>query len=212
MILAASLVLAVSWAIQEEPPSKPQEEAKPEPVQEPLPVELAAEVWSIGFRAGAWTHAAFEASTALGRREIEKETLAEVGLNAGYRSGPWFARLSLDLAGTEDVAVVLGGFHVGLAEPLPVEDLVGVPVLAGLSAGLIGGRLEVDEPGFGDFEPGWGFQAELELSALLSEGVQVSLWLAYRSIEFEFKEDIQSGDSEAVGSSFALGGALSLRF
>jgi len=221
--IVATIFLLPSLSVvaqEEKPATPPPQDTRPEqqpPVpetQETVPLSLASEmpgIWA-GVRGGAWIHPEFEAVTPQGARRIKGAALGEGGVDLGYRVEAWSIWLSFDYAMGDDIEVILAGAHLGYATELPLDEILPFPVWAQGSLGGIGGRLDVDLSGFGDFDPAWGFQARLQLSAAFADGLEASLWMDYRIISFEYEEATISGDDEAFGSTFALGGALTVRF
>ncbi len=225
--LALLVAPAAGWSIQDDGSKRPapaiQEKSlpgheDPRPQAPEVPGDPGADPdldsgWLLlSARAGAWLHPEFEARTALGSREIKRGHLAMAGLELGWRSGPWSAALSFDTAAADDVTAWLGGARLGASVFLPVDDYLAVPLEAGISAGVLGGRLEVDQSGFGDFDPAWGFLTRGDLSAWLSDELSVSLWAEYRHIEFEYDREVLSGNRYAIGPSVALGISMAFLF
>ena len=203
---------AILLALQEPPPSQ---EVVPVPA---VPAPTVHQEWFEGgalhlaMRVGAWFTPEFEALTPLGGRRIREQSIGDAGVDLGMHLGHVSLRASIDVGFGDDVTALVGGLHLGIADKLPLEDVLPCPLVAEGSIGLLAGKLDVDASGFGDFDPAIGFQARLELAVPISPCSRVSLWLDYRRLDFEFDETVLSGDDEAFGSTFALGAGFTLRF
>lgn len=135
--------------------------------------------------------------------------MGDGGLDLEARGQGWTLRASFDVAQGDDLSSWIAGAHVGRVQPFNVAS---VPPTVGLSAGIIGGELEVDVSGFGDFERAVGFQVRGDLTVPLGASTGVAFWADYRSLNFDFDVIVLSGDRKAFGSTYALGGALVMRF
>jgi len=176
--------------------------------QETTPEEWSAFVQGYG---GFWFTGTFSAVTPQGGRKIQKEALAEAGLEFGVRYDWLYLSLSACHDGSSDVRAYLGGVHVGTVwEPEEGEWIV--PDQLRVSVGLIGGDYQVRETGFGNFEFALGFQARTTTLWDLSEWLNVGLWMDFRYISFDYDGTVLSGDGETVGASVAVGLSVGFRF
>lgn len=205
--------LAAILLVLQEPP--PPQEVVPVPA---VPTPTVHQEWFEGgalhlaMRVGVWFTPEFESLTPRGGRRIREQSMGDAGVDLGMYLGHLSLRASFDAGFGDDVTALVGGVHLGVADKLPLEDVLPCTLLAEGSIGLLAGNLNVDASGFGDFDPAIGFQARLELAVPVSPRSRVSLWLDYRRLDFEFDETVLVGDDEAFGSTFALGVALTLRF
>jgi len=191
------------------------------PGDDPWPAELSTEsLWGEGLfggiRAGAWFVGEFDAVVPTGVREIGREGLVEIGADLGYAYRSLSLYVTADYAASSDVEVLLGGISVGWTAEIPRYDILLLEYFEGLSAhlgaGAIAGTFEVSESGFGDFEDGVGFQGRIAFGVPLGESTRLDFWVDYRDIQFDYEGGVIKGDEHAVGSSFAVGGGLVLRF
>ena len=180
------------------------QEVEPVPA-EPRGGEPCSEIFATA-RAGAWRHGAFDAQTPAGRREIEPGLIGLGGLDLGGRFHQLLGWPSIDYASGDPLTLAAAGAHVGWRQRLGES-----PLWAGLSGGLLAGRLEVDVSGFGDFDAAVGLQGRGELSTLLGS-TRLALWGDVRRLSFAYDEPTLSGDDEAFGATFAFGAAMTLRF
>jgi hypothetical protein len=165
-------------------------------------------------RGGLWVSGGFdfEAVRLDGRHKVEGRGLYSGGADAGVvlvDHYMLFATYEASAAG--DVFSDLVGLSAGYR--LKVKDYFynQPPMEASVFGGVIWGRFEVDETGFGDFEDSIGGRAGLALSWTLAESLRMTAVLEYRRITFEYEPDIISGDDRAGGSSVWAGLGLELR-
>jgi hypothetical protein len=194
------LLLALAAAAQEPPDVAPV----------PAPVEPHT-CWSVGAAAGieAWSHGGFETLAVAGRREIESDLLpsATLELLVGWRG--WDLGVGAALGEGDDLQSRLG--WVRLAPPAFLDGGEALPVQLRGSVGIVGGTVDVDVSGFGDFETSLGAFARLSVETRPSAAA-FAAWADVRALEFDYDEPTLSGDDALGGTTFALGLSVGLRF
>lgn len=209
------------WSLQAGPPADPPERLSQDP---PLPLQeepgagvrpseaepSPALEWSQFARAGVWFTPAFDARTEAGIREIDSDSLFEVGLAFRARHGAWSLAASGTHASSGDLSYLGASVLVGVNVDVALAP--GLPVELALAAGPVYGRLEVEHAAFGDFDPGLGAEALLTVNSRGLDVGDFGLWVSFRFIEFEADLPVLSGDRDFGGGTFGLGGALVMRF
>ena len=167
-------------------------------------------------RAGAWAarNFAFEAIRADSTQvKLDHEALPAVGVDLGFVFAEKFLLMfSGDYAATDHVSVPAAGAAVGYLERRRPDAARGVPDEVAIYAGGFWSSFEVDTTDFGDFDDAIGFRAGLALTWKPSAAVAVGAIGEYRLVEYDYEEDIVSGDRHAGGSSAWIGATLDLRF
>lgn len=178
--------------------------------------DFGDEAGFLRMRGGAWVSRGFKfeaVRTDSIRVESKDETLPSAGLDLGIRlPAGLFALATAELSLTSNTRAELVGLGLGFRERRRPEASTALPDEASVYAGAFYGRFEVDAPGFGDFDDAIGFRGGLAATWRPSPGLAGSLIAEYRFAEFDYKEDVYSGDTSAGGSGVWLGLALDLRF
>ena len=187
-----------------------------------LPIRLGSTGESGGtetflrLRVGAWAARdfAFEAIRADGIQvKLDHETLPAAGVDLGFVFAEKFLlMISGDYAATDHVSVPAAGAAVGYLERRRPDAAKGVPDEVAIYAGGFWSSFEVDTAGFGDFEDAIGFRAGLALTWRPSPRVALGAVGEYRLVEYDYEEEVVSGDRHAGGSSAWVGATLDLRF
>lgn len=197
-------ILLLSAALQEEKPF-PENLAQDPPVDGAPRVEVLAAA-----RLGGWGSGGFEALTPGGGRKISPDFLVDGGLDLGVGYAGWSLMLTLDHAESADLQITTGGLLLGAnwivvdQEPFPLDFQ--------LQVGVVGGQLDVEAGGFGDFKPSVGFEARLGATSWLWGTSGVGLWLDFRQLSFKYDEAVLSGDTRTGGSTIAFGASVIVRF
>jgi len=216
------MIVLLVWGalLQAGPPATQQPAQEPEAKQEapppqeaPLPpIEPDQSPLFASVRTGAWWLGEFDAVTTNGTRRVTREVMGGAGLDVGVVYEPVRLFLSGDYAALKDANVILGGVHVGADLPLLDEEEYSPSLDLRGSVGLVFGQYEVEMEGFGDFEAAVGFVSRVALGAQFPKGLEISVWGELRVIEFEYEDDVVSGDESIGGSTLAAGVALGIRF
>jgi hypothetical protein len=179
----------------------------PEVVPVPALVESHAHAL-VDVRAGVavLSLGSFSARTPLGLREIEDDLLAEAHLELGLDWEGWGLHLGGAAAGADDVQVRTAWLRVS------TPSLFGGDIAVRLSGGVLLGSLEIDEPGFGDFEPAVGYLARLSIETPRMSSLALAAWADLRGLEFDYDEPTLSEDASIGALSFAIGLSAGLRF
>jgi hypothetical protein len=106
----------------------------------------------------------------------------------------------------------LAGVYAGWHERPRERYGKGVPDEVTVYAGVVGGSLSVHEPNFGDFKGGVGFGGGMSFGWTLTSHLSVELSAEYRSLKFDYKRDVTSGDTSIGGNSAVIGVGIDLRF
>jgi hypothetical protein len=110
------------------------------------------------------------------------------------------------------ITAQVGGVYLGWREhPMPRYGK-GVPDEVMLYAGVLAGRLTVHQTGFGSFDRGVGFGGGVQIGWSLAPHLVLDLFAEYRSLKFDYKPDVLSGDSSIGGSAGWFGAGLDYRF
>ena len=167
-------------------------------------------------RAGVWAAGdfAFEAIRADSTQvKLDDEVLPAAGLDLGFIFAEKFLLMfSGDYAATDHVSVPSAGAAIGYLERRRPDSARGVPDEVAVYAGGFWSSFEVDTEGFGDFEDAIGFRAGLSLMWKPSSGVAVGAVGEYRLVEYDYEDEVISGDRHAGGSGVWAGATLDLRF
>jgi hypothetical protein len=116
--------------------------------------------------------------------------------------GDFASKISADVAGA------YLGWHQRPAEKYGK----GVPDEVTIYAGVLAGRIKIHETDFGDFDRGVGFGGGVSFGWSVSSRVSVDLMAEYRSLKFNYREDVISGSTSMGGSTGWFGVGLDVRF
>ncbi len=167
-------------------------------------------------RLGVWTGRSFrfEAVRPDGTKAASKQqALFSASIMAGAQFYEHLAvqgTFEADLA--SKITATVGGVYLGWRENPKPRYGKGVPDEVMLYAGVLLGRLEVDQTDFGDFKRGVGFGAGVEFGWELSPHLVIELFAEYRYLKFDYKPTILSGDDHIGGSTGWFGVGLDYRF
>jgi glycerophosphoryl diester phosphodiesterase len=187
---------------------RPQEAPAPSPPP-PTPDDEESRAILVQARAGLWKIPSFQATLPGGSREIQRGTLFDAGADITLFIDPIFVTTSIDYGVSGSMSILSGSAQVGFEAD--IGELL-LPLSFRGSGGVLFGRMEVDEPTFGDFKTGVGFVLRAELTARVTETLSASLWFDYRNIKFDFEPTVVAGDTSAGGSTIAVGLSLGIRF
>jgi hypothetical protein len=167
-------------------------------------------------RVGAWTGSSFEFQ-AVRSDSTQATSKQQTFFSASVLGGAVFYDHVVLLATYEaslasKLTIMAGGVYVGVRDHPKPRYGKGVPDEVMLYAGVLLGRVDVDEPEFGNFDRGVGFAGGVELGWSIAEGMVVGLYGEYRNLKFDYQRDILSGDDTLGGSSVWVGLGLDYRF
>lgn len=209
------MLLLLSLMLQDPPEVVPVPAGQePEPT-EVVPIPAAVEGHSHGLgdlRAGigGWIIGEFRARTPLGLRVVEDDLLAEAHLEIGFDWEGWGVYLGGAAAGTGDVQARIGWLR--MSTPALLETSAPLPIALRVSGGVTAGSLDIDESGFGDFEPAVGLLGRISFETPRDNPLALAIWADVRAMEFDYDEPTISGDDSLGGVGFALGLSAGFRF
>ncbi len=192
----------------------PEDEALPRSMQFEDDVQVVEGLLSA--RLGVWTGRSFQFE-AVRTDSTQASSKQEAFFSASLLVGAQFYE-HIVVLGTYEMSlaskmtVQIGGAYLGYRDHPKKSYGKGVPDEVMIYAGVLFGRLNVDQADFGSFDRGVGFGGGLELGWSLSSKVVLELFAEYRSIRFDYREDIVSGDSKIGGSSGWFGVGVDIRF
>ena len=167
-------------------------------------------------RLGVWTGRSFKFE-AIRPDGTQASTREQAFFSASLMGGVQFYEHlvlmgSFESSFASQITIQTGGAYLGYRDHPKTRYGNGVPDEVMLYAGVVTGRITVHEDDFGSFERGVGLGAGLEFGWSLSPRVIVALWAEYRSIKFDYKPEVLSGDDRIGGSSGWFGVGLDWRF
>ncbi len=167
-------------------------------------------------RVGVWTgrDLKFQATRTDGFTSTSKQTsLFSASMMAGVEIYDHFQILgSFEGDFASKISAEVGGLYVGWRQRPKERYGKGVPDEVTVYAGMQVGRFKVHEDDFGDFDRGSGVAGGLSFGWSLSSKVTVDLMAEYRSIKFDYRKDVASGDTSIGGNTGWFGLGLNLRF
>lgn len=203
--------LAVALAVAAAPPD-----------DERLPRTLQADDdWSaaqgvLTARAGVWTGRGFNfqaVRTDSTQATSKQQAFFSASLLGGVQFYERFVVLGTyeaDLA--SKITVQAGGAYLGWRERPKERYGKGVPDDVLLYAGVLVGRLEVHQTGFGAFDRGIGFSGGFAFGWNLGPSAMIQLYTEYRYLKFEYRRDTVSGDKSIGGNAAWIGMGFDFRF
>src|SRR5258706_2949842 len=175
------------------------------PGDEALPRSLQSdEEWSsvsavLDARVGVWTGRSFSFQAI--RTDATQATSKQQALfSASVLGGVEFFDHSVPLGTDEQdlaskITGQVGGGYVGWREHPKQKYGKGVPDEVLVYAGVLVGRIDVNQTDFGSFDRGVGFGGGLALGWTLSPHAAVQFYAEYRSLPFDYQRDVLVGDT-----------------
>ncbi len=120
------------------------------------------------------------------------------------------ASYEADLA--SHVTIDVGGLYLGWREHPKERYGHGVPDEVMIYAGVLLGRINVDEPDFGSFDRGVGFGGGIAMGWSISPRWTFQLYGEYRYLKFDYNRDVLAGDTSIGGNGGWIGAGLDFRF
>jgi len=203
-----AVALAAAWA------SPPGDDPLPRSLQFEDEVSVVDGLASA--RLGVWTGRSFQFE-AVRSDSTQASTKQQAFFSASLLAGAQFYEHLVVLGTYESsiaskMSIQLGGAYLGWREHPKQRYGKGVPDEVMIYAGVLLGRLNVDETDFGSFDKGVGFAGGLEFGWSLSPRFVVELFAEFRSIKFDYQRDVIKGDDKIGGSSGWFGIGMDYRF
>jgi hypothetical protein len=178
--------------------------------------EISATNGIVAARLGAWAGRSFRFE-AIRPDGTKAASTQQAFFSASLLGGVQFYD-HLVLLGTveSDVAskitINAGGVYVGWRERPKQRYGKGVPDEVMAYAGVLVGRVKVDETDFGTFDRSVGFGGGFTFGWTLSPHCIVQFYAEYRNLSFDYNRSVLSGDDKIGGSSVWLGAGIDYRF
>lgn len=158
-------------------------------------------------RAGGWIADSFDIDTITirGPRRISGNGLVNLGADLGATvHGDWSFWASYDAGLSDETIMNVLGVNAGWTTKISAFALDGNPLRVTVSAGLLFGNLHVED--FNDFETAIGYRGGVAFAMFLPHaGVDIELYIDARWIEFDFRDQVLSGDESFGGGGVAVG-------
>jgi len=171
---------------------------------------------TVAARLGIWTGRTFEfqaVRTDSTQATTKQKTFFTASLLGGVQLYDHIVLLAtIESSFASKTTIQAGGAFVGWRERPKLRYGKGVPDEVMIYGGVLVGRLDVDKEDFGEFDRGVGFGGGLEFGWSVSPSTVVQLFAEFRSLKFDYRRDILSGDDSIGGTSGWFGIGIDHRF
>jgi hypothetical protein len=153
----------------------------------------------------------FDALTSIGPRELKAGTLGVARVEIGAQlSDTFFAVTALEVGQGDEVQVLTG--EIGLGYRMPAGQILSGDLALEAQLGVLLSSLDVETSNFGDFDLGIGVRLSGGAHLRMSEALWATLALDFREVDYDWSDDVVSGDQAARGRGLGVTAGLSLRF
>src|SRR5688500_10598494 len=178
--------------------------------------ETAVAEGVLAARVGVWASRQFEFE-AIRTNSTKAESKQQAFFSASLLGGVQLYERLVILGTFESniatkITIQAGGAYLGWRDHPKQHYGKGVPDEVMLYAGVLFGRLMVDQDDFGSVDSGIAFAGCVIFGSCLSSDPSIQLSGAYRSMPFDYVRVIVSGDDKIGGSGGCIGLGLQYRF
>jgi hypothetical protein len=192
----------------------PEEDALPRSLQLDDDVQVVEGLLSA--RLGVWAGRSFQfeaVRTDSTQASTKHQAFFSASLLAGAQFYEHFVVLgTYEASMASKMTISVGGAYLGYRDHPKKSYGKGVPDEVMIYAGVLFGHLDVDQTDFGSFDRGIGFGGGLEFGWSLSSKIVLEIFAEFRSIKFDYRRDVVSGDDKIGGSSGWFGVGIDFRF
>lgn len=168
--------------------------------------------WFMTLKAGVVLNTLeFDALTSIGPRELKAGTLGVARVEVGAQLvDAFFAVMALEMGQGDEVQVLTG--EVGVGYRTAAGKILSGDLALEAQLGVLVSSLDVETSNFGDFDPGIGVRLSAGAQLRVSESLWATLALDFREVDYDWSDDVVSGDQAAQGRGLGVTAGLSFRF